>query len=98
MPRTASDLYAKDTELTFLTQINPKHYLKDYDDCRVQSVKCLQTLHLPSYVLCIITPVNRYCAQLLLGIITNVRGGIGLFCTKVICPSQTKYKYKTRKM
>lgn len=34
MPGT--DLYAKDTELTLLTQINQKHYLKGYDDCRVR--------------------------------------------------------------
>lgn len=79
MPGTASDLCAKDAELTLLTQINQKHCLKGYDDCREQSVKCLQTLHLPTYVLCIITDVNCYWAQLLLGIIAHVRGVLGCF-------------------
>lgn len=48
------------------------------------NAKCLQTLHPPTSVLCIITAVNCYWAELLQGIIIYVRGGIGLFCKRVL--------------
>lgn len=46
------------------------------------SAKCLLTLCLPVCVLCTIAAVNCSWAQLLLGSITHVREGIGLFLKK----------------
>lgn len=81
---TATDLYANGTKLTS-ANADRKAIFERYWwlQSEIASAKCPRTLHIPTYVLYIVTAVNCCCSRLLLGITEHVRGSIGLFCKKI---------------